>query len=336
MNVSIDMVRLQVNVYTCFFEEFCRQYFTDNPDVYFYNGFKINDYHDNFKINEYVKNNNPFDRQDCYNKFWVGFHHNAEQNGEKHKYSLVIEFNPNKCYFSEGLLNKILSTFFMDLSNVYLKSVDIAFDLYVPITNFLVDKCTKHYFCDIVSDVGRTFYIGSPGSNGRVKIYDKAAEQKLDGVDWTRWEITIKFSDVFLSQILLNSFDFDFNVPDVFYFDELNFNDFDVKMRCYIYSVLNGFVKFNEFSRKIREKIKQTLLQSASIKRIDVTYKPKVYITIISFFKDFVNEFIEIPDNILKNIPVDDTIVHAVPLAPVLEGKQLSFDTADGGVIPLI
>lgn len=68
-------------------------------------------------------------------------------------------------------------------------------------------------------DPGATVYIGSPSSDRRVRIYDKAAEQGVDGT-WTRFETQyrkkyagqvvdyILMSDVSMEQLAVSSIDF--------------------------------------------------------------------------------------------------------------------------------
>lgn len=50
------------------------------------------------------------------------------------------------------------------------------------------------YICKSLESSTRTetIYIGSRSSELMIRLYDKAVEQKLDGVDWERWEIVLK------------------------------------------------------------------------------------------------------------------------------------------------
>ena len=50
------------------------------------------------------------------------------------------------------------------------------------------------YICKSGKDSTRTetIYIGSRSSDLMIRIYDKAIEQSLEGIDWERWEIVLK------------------------------------------------------------------------------------------------------------------------------------------------
>lgn len=50
------------------------------------------------------------------------------------------------------------------------------------------------YICKSFESCTRTetIYIGSRSSELMIRLYDKAIEQKLDGIDWERWEIVLK------------------------------------------------------------------------------------------------------------------------------------------------
>lgn len=50
------------------------------------------------------------------------------------------------------------------------------------------------YICKSGKDSTRTetIYLGSRSSDLMIRIYDKAVEQGLDGIDWERWEIVLK------------------------------------------------------------------------------------------------------------------------------------------------
>jgi len=56
----------------------------------------------------------------------------------------------------------------------------------------VVTRAQERIYITGTRNVGETLYIGSPRSNRRVRIYDKAAEQKLDNVLWTRIEYQLR------------------------------------------------------------------------------------------------------------------------------------------------
>ena len=65
----------------------------------------------------------------------------------------------------------------------------------MPIDNFVYDKNRKRYTYNMTGNNGRTIYLGRRGSNGSVKIYDKAAERGITDRNWTRYEVTLTFDD---------------------------------------------------------------------------------------------------------------------------------------------
>lgn len=58
-----------------------------------------------------------------------------------------------------------------------------------------ISKCRNiSYICKSLESSTRTetIYFGSRSSELMIRLYDKAVEQKLDDVDWERWEIVLK------------------------------------------------------------------------------------------------------------------------------------------------
>lgn len=55
-------------------------------------------------------------------------------------------------------------------------------------------------------DRGDTLYVGNPTSPKRLRIYDKAAEQKLEGIQWTRIELQLRkpYADLARGKIVEN------------------------------------------------------------------------------------------------------------------------------------
>lgn len=82
--------------------------------------------------------------------------------------------------------------------------IDLALDTSVKLINKVrasVDKkkyISKSrnisYICKSLENSTRTetIYIGSRSSELMIRLYDKAVEQKLDNIDWERWEIVLK------------------------------------------------------------------------------------------------------------------------------------------------
>jgi hypothetical protein len=290
MNFSIDMLRLKVKSTSEDLQRFFQGILNSGATCCdYYQSFNIKEFRHNFSFKEDI-NENPFVASDV-QRFWCGFDHNS-QKSSNYTY-LYIEFNPNKCDITKGYLNLILRTFFTSFTSVYVCSCDVCLDLPdVSIDSFFFDRCLKRYTCDMRSEKGRTIYLGAPGSNGRIKIYDKASERGLKDTVLTRYEVSLKFDNLLLKNILLGKFDYGFDVPDVYFYDKLDMSEFnDVNMRSYIFSIMCGFTKINDYSRKTKQKIKQTLDQSASFKKINCENKQFVTNTIITYFKNYIKFF---------------------------------------------
>ena len=70
-------------------------------------------------------------------------------------------------------------------------SIDIAALAKMTEEKHYISKATKSLYFRTLQEKGETLYVGAPTSNIRLRIYDKAAEQGLDG-DWTRIELQVR------------------------------------------------------------------------------------------------------------------------------------------------
>lgn len=146
-------------------------------------------------------------------KFTVGFPFNDFQwSDASHGF---IEFNPNKCDndIIQYFLN-IIATFAVNPHGKVFefKRFDLAIDIPVERSNVVLLKKGNRLYNRMVSD-SITEYLGSRGSHGACKLYDKQKEANLD-FPLTRLEIT--FTD-------LETFQF----PDVYIFEDFE-NDADM------------------------------------------------------------------------------------------------------------
>jgi hypothetical protein len=92
-----------------------------------------------------------------------------------------IDFNPNKCMW-EGM-DEILG----QVCNPRLSRIDVAIDYRdVDLSGYQVldSKGRKRNVWQDGTGRVETVYIGSPSSDFRVRIYDKAREQKVPGIWW--------------------------------------------------------------------------------------------------------------------------------------------------------
>lgn len=146
-------------------------------------------------------------------KFTIGFPFNDFQwSDASHGF---IEFNPNKCddYIIQYFLNIIAAFAVNPHGKIFeVKRFDLAIDIPVERSNVVLLKKGNRLYNRMVSD-SITEYLGSRGSHGACKLYDKQKEANLD-FPLTRLEIT--FTD-------LETFQF----PDVYIFEDFE-NDADM------------------------------------------------------------------------------------------------------------
>lgn len=294
MEFSVDMIRLVTRVQIGDFDLFNRQYLACNPSVNSYMKSRLQDYRYNFAVEEtalymQMTGENGGDYVPC-NKFYFAYQHNQEQikTSELTKYNLVIEFNPNKCDIACGLLNRILKKFFNDVHETKVVSADFCTDIEgVPIGNVMVDRGLKRTYIDYQSNNGRTLYVGKRGTNGQVKVYDKAAELGLKNKVLTRYECHLVFEDLFADMIMGRGFSISDCLPKVYFdsgqekLDEELMED--VKLRCCVMAVKNGYANIKEFNRKYREKIMPYLENTAKV-IIDNSVLKTIRETIITWF----------------------------------------------------
>lgn len=97
-----------------------------------------------------------------------------------------LEFNPNKVGDSEGF-RQLLVYLRRYVASGELVRYDLAVDVPVSRPKLRLAKDGRKYKCEISSSL--TEYLGRRNAGGYVKVYDKAAESKLD-TDLTRIELT--------------------------------------------------------------------------------------------------------------------------------------------------
>lgn len=132
------------------------------------------------------------------NSFYIGFEPNWKPFDAHIKYGR-IEFNPAKV--SENLEFQALYFELMKyISNRGIlgnKAVPVRFDLAIdlPVSRdrvfMLKDNRTYKEYSNSLTD--RTQYLGKHNNHGFVKVYNKAMELKLNGVDLTRLEVTVDY-----------------------------------------------------------------------------------------------------------------------------------------------
>lgn len=179
-------------------------------------------------------------------KFWIGFRHNTEKATDEHTY-LYLEFNPNKA-MENFLLKRILNEFYWDFENVVVVSCDVAKDLRCNIANVFYDNKKKRLVKQFISDKGKTIYIGK--DDGRTKIYDKAKEQGLKGIEWTRFEVSIRIEHNLYN---VKSFSYNKELPSIMVAENSLF--IKAEERAIIYALMDNIVELKELKRTTKNKI---------------------------------------------------------------------------------
>lgn len=268
---SLDMIRLSSRVLLKEFENYINYYISLNYDTHSlfeqWDSFKIREYRYNFKVNVLDQVTGEV------NSYWIGYKHNTEKNDDYGRYSLVVEYNPNKINIDKNsMLYELLHQFFI-FSEFKLVSVDLAMDLHgLDISNIQYDKNRKRDVRIFGYGDNKTVYIGK--GNGRTKIYNKALERGLEGEKWTRYEVTLQYNFNIKQSVLKCisefglSLDLDFELVDIYSLigTQVSMSDLtlDGTDKALIFAVQHGF-PLEELSRRKRDKIKKILSESTTI-----------------------------------------------------------------------
>lgn len=158
--------------------------------------------------------------------FYIGIESNQfKGNTEEKRKTLVLEYNPQKTDpFKLSYINKLKE---LDLHRRKILYVDLAYDIEVDIKDLEYTKRRKNEnWTHIGHDKLETIYLGTKGTNGAVKIYDKVKElnknlnedlnqdtgevtkKKYNGI-CTRYEISIKPEKDAINFNILNPFLFE-------------------------------------------------------------------------------------------------------------------------------
>lgn len=186
------------------------------------------------------------------NSFYIGFCPNWRKH-DPYIDAGRIEFNPSKV--GEDLV--FLSLYGEILSKVgmcLIKPVkfDLAIDMPVAREKVYMLKDNRTYEEYSNSDSDKTQYLGKRNTHGRIKLYNKALEQKID-MDLTRLEITVDYDTRSLSDV--NSL-----IPKMYLLDSFQFPiDMPGTDKVIMVAILQDMSLLRELGRKKAEKIKAYL-----------------------------------------------------------------------------
>jgi hypothetical protein len=186
------------------------------------------------------------------NSFYIGFCPNWKKE-IPHIDAGRIEFNPSKVCFDLEFIS-VYKQLLSLIPKSLLKPVrfDLAIDLPVARDKVYLLKDRRLYEEYCYSMLNRTQYLGVRNSHGRVKVYNKALEQKLD-IDLTRIEITIDYDKSTYGQVKMI-------LPSLYILDSYQFSvDITGTDKVILIAVMSDMSLLNELGRKKKEKIKSYL-----------------------------------------------------------------------------
>lgn len=216
----------------------------------------------------------------------IGYKHNMEKENAQ-IFKMRIEFNPAK--YKKELQQNFWAMFRKTFQRFRktIKQLDLAFDVEKSIKDLVVVSNTgrnRSYFKD-------TLYFGSPGKNGRLKVYDKKNEleenQEIQIIqeDLTRIEYTLKFDTPLLIDYLI---DYNVDIEKEYTVSLLDLDGIKPTLKACILAVKNNLMPLNEFSRDMKNNIKKALENMITLE-INHTYQcnKKMIIETIKSFVDY-------------------------------------------------
>ena len=170
------------------------------------------------------------------------------------KYKGFIEFNPNKCFMDEQI-KKDIHLIKMCSWNYEIKRWDLAIDIPLARECISMAKDKRKYEMVMNSKSDKTEYLGERNSVGRVKLYNKSIERKLD-YDLTRLEITLDNVDD------LDELTYRLREPELYKFDlqkEINFSDLSQTQKVLVECICdseNPLYYFGKLDKRMKSKLR--------------------------------------------------------------------------------
>lgn len=211
---------------------------------------------------------------------------------EKHTKSIVLEYNPNKaCPMMSNVFDWLFKT---NKVSWHVMSVDIAADMSLEYSNIVMLKRDKREeFHNIGHSAIETRYLGALG-HGHIKLYDKAKEQKLKGVNWSRFEITLKEKNTLAPT--LECFSETCKIPKLYsqnvQLSFNNLNDIDNLALIAIISDINLLYTVKRY--ETRKKLEKALHDCLEVIPLDIK---SMYQTYVNFFRSLGEADIELTNN---------------------------------------
>ncbi len=213
------------------------------------------------------------------NSFYLGIEPNWSKDKNKTHRDIIIEYNPNKIILKD--FKAIESILPVNEYRTEIISMDIAIDIFNYSMNDLIiyKRHGNEYKCTLEHNRLETIYLGAFGENGHIKIYNKAKEQKIDDLIWTRYEITYKklgFMDIRDTKVIEETKLADIKIKD----DIINLENLKDTERYIFLTLLDNVDKINMLGRVMKKKILN--YHEQYLKKLDINLDK-----IIEVYKNF-------------------------------------------------
>lgn len=213
------------------------------------------------------------------NSFYLGIEPNWSKDKNKTHRDIIIEYNPNKIILKD--FKAIESILPVNEYRTEIISMDIAIDIFNYSMNDLIiyKRHGNEYKCTLEHNKLETIYLGAFGENGHIKIYNKAKEQKIDDLIWTRYEITYKklgFMDIRDTKVIEETKLADIKIKD----DIINLENLKDTERYIFLTLLDNVDKINMLGRVMKKKILN--YHEQYLKKLDINLDK-----IIEVYKNF-------------------------------------------------
>lgn len=181
--------------------------------------------------------------------------------------ALRYDFNPNNKNY-EKLHCDVLRL----MKDSHFTRIDVAFDIYnVDMSSWRWIDTVGRPFNVWYSGSGavETWYIGGKSSVIKIRIYDKAKEQKVKDKLWWRVELQMrreacKMIEKLNGELYFNPFEGIYPVADD------DFKHLDIKTRALVKYLINEPQSFSELSVNSRSKYKKILLENVLSDKLDL------------------------------------------------------------------
>ena len=182
-----------------------------------------------------------------------------------------LEFNPNKISLET---KKEISFILGFLTNIHYTRLDLAIDLFnYKICDYkIIDigSRKKAYFYGRDNKL-QTMYSGSNKSSKYIRIYNKGIEQKIEDIDWWRFELQLR--DIYIDKYLTDMVEF---FDNIFIFKYKSIDKYDMHENAMIEYLLADINRLNDFARRETKQKYKHIIRNLEVESLD-------------FFSDIIN-----------------------------------------------